>query len=81
MFGNLPCYRISVKLGEPGVFRQAVNKLELQLVSTNISPQALRKEEEVNTPVEENEQIKTIAKPKIQVVTASKSQPDGELEV
>lgn len=67
--------------GETKVFNQAVKNLELQVASANVSPQATQKVEQVASPVEENEQVKNVEKPKVQVATASKSQPDEELEI
>lgn len=64
---------------ETKVFSQAANNLEL--TSANISPQAVQKEGQLASSVEENAPVKTVAKPKVRVVTANKSQPDEELEV
>lgn len=66
---------------ETKMFSNAAKKLENQVALANVSPQGTQKLEQVASPVEENGQVKTTEKPKVQLAVASKGQPDEELEI
>lgn len=63
--------------GETKIFSQAANKFESQIASAKASKEA----EQAAISVEESEQEQSVATPKVQVATASKDEPDEDLEI